>query len=60
MDDLYQTDISDSESNRRVRMSHNQILFNQIKILVQEMVNKKVMRSSKHELLNVLFIKLVG
>ena len=38
------------------RLNHIQTVFNQIKILIQDMTNKKIMRNSKYELLNVNFL----
>ena len=37
-------------------LSPQQPLFNQVKILVQEMTNKKLMRSSKHELSQIISV----
>ena len=53
MDESYANERLEVEGSRRQRLSHNQIIFSQIKTLVEDMVNKKVMRSCKHELLHV-------
>jgi len=53
MDESYRSENFEVESFKQHRFNANQIIFNQIRILVNEMTNKKIMRICKNDLLNV-------
>ena len=53
MNDSFFKEQQEIENQKYPRLNHIQTVYNQIKILIQEMTNKKIMRNSKYELLNV-------